>query len=153
MKQLLRSSPAGRVAAIVVLAVISVFVYERFPDKDAEQRSFAIDGLAGSLRSGAALAHSVWLDDGANLNKIVLGDAKLIDIDPLTGYPSATASGIHELIPGNSNFVGMNQGAAYVFSVTGSSVGTCHVTYVTGMLAGEPPTVTVRNHKNGGDCS
>lgn len=140
------------IAAAIVVAVLYGFGDGTFTDLESEQRSVAIEGFAGSLRSGAALAHAIWVDDGTNLNTVELSNTRLVEIDPLTGYPSATAAGLLALVPETRNFVGTNKGPVFVFTITGGSHWTCSVTYATGALAGEPPKVRVRNNRTGGDC-
>ena len=135
--------------------MLSAFVQARIATNAAEQRSIALAGLAGSVRSGAALAHSIWVSDGAEAATIAIGDKLTVEIDLVTGYPLATERGIYPLIPHSTGFdVEANDaGDTLVYSLAGFSAAECNVTYRTGGASGAPPTVTVTNSSNGGDCS
>ena len=147
-----RVSTPKLVASIFVLGILIVAVYQRSVQQEAERRSHAINGLAGSVRSAAAFAHAKWLSEGSYSTAINLGHEQTIEIDLLTGYPSANSNGIRGLLSEIDGFSGIDRGASYVFSLVGVSASLCNVTYATGKVAGEPPRVTVRNNKNGGDC-
>ncbi len=141
---------------IVVASVIGLLVVaanERVAALEAQRRSLAINGLAGSVRSAAALAHAKWMSEGSNSTAVNLDNKQTIEIDLLTGYPSANSTGIRGVMPNIVGFYGIDSGASYVFSLVGVSASACNVTYSVGKVAGEPPRVTVRNNKNGGDCS
>lgn len=152
MKQGIRFPLPELLCAAIVAGMLSVLAYEEIGKADARRRSMAMTGLAGSLRSGAALAHSIWLTNGANSSVITLASEKAIEIDPVTGYPSATRRGIRGVVNNLTGFAAAHNGTSYVFSIAGVPSATCNVTYVTGFLIGEPPKVTVRNNGNGGDC-
>ncbi|MDA0822111.1 MAG: hypothetical protein O3C28_06765 [Proteobacteria bacterium] len=136
----------------VVIGLVTVLVGHESNKREAQRRSSSLDGLAGSLRSAAAFAHSIWLDAGFAAGVVKFGEEQLIDIDLLTGYPTASAGGISGVIPDVSGFTAAHDGSAYVFSLAGASLLTCNVTYQTSDRKGEPPSVTVMNNNNGGDC-
>ena len=87
------------VATLVIVAVVCAFLHEQGTRREAERRSAALDGLAGSVRASAALAHSMWIADGAGDGTVATAAGRTIDIDLLTGYPSATDDGIRGLVP------------------------------------------------------
>ncbi|MFT4581879.1 MAG: MSHA pilin protein MshA [Gammaproteobacteria bacterium] len=140
------------IAASVVIGVVTILVGNEFERREAQRRSSSLDGLAGSLRSAAAFAHSIWLDADVAAGVVKFGDERVIDIDLLTGYPAASAEGIYGVISDLSGFTAVHEGSVYVFSLAGVSPLKCKVTYQTGDRAGEPPSVTVVNNNNGGDC-
>lgn len=135
--------------------MLSAFVQTRLATHAADQRSIALAGLAGSVRSGAALAHSIWVSDGAEAATIAIGDKLTVEIDLVSGYPQATERGIYPLIPHFGGFdVEANEaGDTIVYSVAGVPAAECNVTYRTGGASGAPPTVTITSSTNGGDCS
>ena len=141
------------VAALVVIAMLSVFVIDQLESREeAQHRSASLDGLAGSIRSNAALAHSVWIDMQPLAPRVAIGDSGTMEIDLLTGYPSANQRGIEALIRNLPVFEGRNRGRSYVFSFQRVESLSCNVTYTTGSVAGAPPRITIINNGNGGNC-
>ena len=139
--------------ALVLVAVVSVFIDSERDRRAAEQRSLALNGLAGMLRSSAALANSVWISGGASEPTIAFEDGLTIDIDLQTGYPSLAETGIQGMLPPLASIEGQRAGDAYVYTFSGVPVARCSVTYMLGRAPGDPPTVIVRSNVNGGDCS
>ena len=153
MKFLRRISIAKLIVCTVVIGVLVAAANQRAIEQEAQRRSHTINGLAGSVRSAAAFAHAKWLSEGTYSTAVNLDHEQTIEIDLLTGYPSANSNGIRGIVPDIAGFSGIDNGATYVFSLVGVSANLCNVTYSTGKAAGEPPRVTVRNNRNGGDCS
>ena len=110
MKSNISAPLAEFVGALVVIAMLSVFVIEQLEYRQAERRSASLDGLAGSIRSTAALAHSVWIDSKSADPHVAFGDSHAMEIDLLTGYPSANQHGIEISIHDLSVFEGDNKG-------------------------------------------
>lgn len=140
------------VGALVVIAMLTVFVIERLETQEAQRRSASLDGLAGSIRSTAALAHSVWIDSQPPTSSVVFGNSGTMEIDLITGYPSANQFGIEALIRDLPIFEGGDKDGSYVFSFQGVESRDCNVTYTTGSQAGDPPRIKVLNNSNGGNC-
>ncbi len=142
------------ITALVLIGVLAAFVQARSAAHVAEQRSIALAGLAGSVRSGAALAHSIWIANGAAATEISMGDGQTVEIDLVTGYPLANERGIHPLIPRLGGFdVEVDAaGETFTYSLAGVPAAECKLTYRTGDARGAPPIVTVINSDNGGDC-
>ena len=141
------------VATLVVVGVVGAFLHEQGAQREAERRSVALDGLAGSVRASAALAHSMWIADGADSDTVATAAGRTVDIDLLTGYPRATDDGIRGLVPALDGIAVERTGDRLVFSISGVPARDCNVTYVTGRTRGATPQVTVRNNATGGDCS
>ena len=144
--------PAALAGVIVTLSIFVVCLDKSSADREAHQRSLTITGLAGSVRSAAVLAHSIWLSDDSYSTVVNLGGEKIIEIDHLTGYPSANTDGIRAVVPATIGFSEAANGTTFIFSLFEVPAVLCNVTYATGVAAGEPPYVTVRNNNNGGDC-
>lgn len=154
LKRIARIICPELITALVLIGVLAAFVQTRTAAHVAEQRSIALTGLAGSVRSGAALAHSIWIADGAEATQISMGDGQTVEIDLVTGYPLANERGIYPLIPRLGGFdVEVNAaGDTFTYSVAGAPSAQCKLTYRTGGARGAPPIVTVINSTNGGDC-
>ncbi len=76
------------VVVIVILGILAAVAVPKFVDMQVDARVSAMDGLAGSLRSAASLAHAQWLVKGQPATIDMEGTTVNID----TGYPSADAS-------------------------------------------------------------
>ena len=54
------------VVVIALLGILAAFAIPRYAGLEREARSATILGVAGSVRSGAALVHGLWLSQGVN---------------------------------------------------------------------------------------
>lgn len=143
------------ITVIVILGILSAFALPRFAGLEAQARSASLDGLGGSVRSGAALAHAVWLAAG-NKPATITMEGVAIRMDATTGYPAANNNGIRRVLQSLDGYTAgaVAGGGGFRFGVTGVAPTSCNVTYQLGTAAGVPPTVTVTNNRNnGGDCS
>lgn len=141
------------ITVIVILGILSAFALPRFAGLESQARSASIDGLSGSVRSGAALAHAVWLANGTSPANITM-EGVTVDMDVLSGYPDATDTGIRRVLQSLDGYTAAASKVGYEFGVDGASAATCNVIYALGGAAGVPPTVTVTNDRNNnGDCS
>ncbi|MGE3774927.1 MAG: type II secretion system protein [Gammaproteobacteria bacterium] len=141
------------ITVIVILGILSAFALPRFAGLEAQARSASLDGLGGSVRSGAALAHAVWLANG-NKPATITMEGVAIRMDATTGYPAATNNGIRRVLQSLDGYTAGAVSGGYQFGVSGVATTSCNVTYQLGTAAGVPPTVTVTNDRNnGGDCS
>lgn len=132
------------ITVIVILGILSAFALPRFAGLEAHARAASLEGLAGSVRSGAALAHSLWLADGSKPASVVMEGAT-ITMDTTTGYPDDVDGGVAQVISNLDGFTFAATKTGYEFGVTGVATADCNVTYVLGNAAGVPPTVTVAN--------
>lgn len=78
------------VVVIVILGILAAFAVPRFASLDRQARTASVRSLEGAVRSGAMLAHSVWLASGTNPPSIAMEGAPTINI--INGYPAATAT-------------------------------------------------------------
>jgi|LNFM01.1.fsa_nt_gb MSHA pilin protein MshA len=142
------------ITVIVILGILSAFALPRFAGLESQARSASIDGLGGSVRSGAALAHAVWLANGNSPTTITM-EGVTVDMDATTGYPDDTDTGIRRVLQTLDGYTaGAVTGGGYEFGVDGATTASCNVNYSLGGAAGVPPTVTVTNDRNNsGDCS
>jgi MSHA pilin protein MshA len=126
------------VVVITILGILAAFAVPRFLSLDKEARIAAVNGLAGSVRSAAALTHSLHLANG--------GTAVTMDgvtITMANGYPAASAAGIGATLQDTSGY-GATAGPPYLFTKTGAATpATCSVSYDAAASAGAAPTILV----------
>ena len=80
------------VIVIVILGILSAFALPRFADLGGDARNASLQGLAGSLKSAASIAHSKQLTADSGLGADVTLEGA--DITMVNGYPTADADGI-----------------------------------------------------------
>ena len=75
------------VTVIALLAVLAAFAIPRFADLRSSARDASLQGMVGSMKSAAALAHAVSLTQGLGSNDPIQMDGQAI---PMVGaYPDA----------------------------------------------------------------
>lgn len=123
------------VVVIALLAILAAFAIPRYAGLEREARSAAILGVSGSIRSGTALVHGLWLSQG--IDPVVMeGNA----INLTEGYPDATD--ISATLADLTGFtVTVNGGGDQaVFSKIGLT--NCEVVY-NDAIAGSAPVISV----------
>jgi MSHA pilin protein MshA len=121
------------VVVITILGILAAFAIPRFTSLEREARVAATQALGGSVRSGAALAHAMWLATGANP---VSMEGTTVAIT--NGYP--TAASIQSVLSDATGF----SFAAGVWTKDGSATpANCSVTYTAPAAAGTSPTIAV----------
>ncbi len=73
------------VVVITILGILAAFAIPRFVSLETEARIGAVQGLAGGVRSSAALAHSLWLTQDTPATVTVEGTV----VNITNGYPIA----------------------------------------------------------------
>ncbi|TAM44451.1 MAG: type II secretion system protein [Gammaproteobacteria bacterium] len=115
------------VIVIVILGILAATALPRFVDLSVDARLAALSGVAGGLRSGAAIARATQLARGLSSNGNVSLDGTVINMND--GYP--TASSIASVLTDYSGFTfsvvpgGAGVNPAAKFTLRSS----CHVTY------------------------
>jgi len=123
------------VVVIALLAILAAFAIPRYAGLEREARSAAVLGVSGSIRSGTALVHGLWLSQ--EINPVIM-EGNVINLTE--GYPDATdisatladLTGFSVVVNGASNQA--------VFSKTGST--NCEVVY-NDALPGSAPIISV----------
>lgn len=123
------------VVVIALLAILAAFAIPRYAGLEREARSAAILGVSGSIRSGAALVHGLWLSQG--LNPVVMEGN---NINLTEGYPDATDVSLTLADLTGFTVVVNGGGNQAVFSKTGLS--NCEVVY-NDALANTTPLISV----------
>lgn len=111
------------VVVIALLGILAAFAIPRFVGLEREARTATTLGISGSVRSAAALVHSVWLSQGIN-PVVVEGNP----IAVTEGYPDATdiAATLADMTGFTVTVNGTSDQA--VFTKNGTA-GPCEVTY------------------------
>lgn len=124
------------VVVITILGILAAFAIPRFISLETQARTASVEALAGSVRSGAALAHAMWLAGGGSGTSVQM-DGATVTVDANSGYP--VVASIDDTLSDTSGFT--FDGGTGVFSKNGSSGAQCTVTY--GLDAQGFPTVAV----------
>ena len=87
------------VVVIVILGILAAFAVPRFARLDQQARIASVRAMEGTLRSGSALARSLWLATGTNPATVNMEGP---NVTITAGYPAPTAVGIgNTLATGN----------------------------------------------------
>lgn len=128
------------ITVIVILGVLAAFAVPRFSGLETQARVSAVNALAGSVRSGAALAHAIWLANGAASNASVTMEGSTVAMT--FSYPSALSTGIEATLQDITGFTGAVASATYVFTFTGApTAASCKVTYTPAASLTAAPSV------------
>ena len=125
------------VVVIALLGILAAFAIPRFASLEREARAATTQGLSGSVRSAAAMAHGLFLATGSSPVNME-GNAIVL----VNGYPDAAT--ISDTLADATGFtVSVDDPAAgqTTFTKDGAS-GACEVVY-TEAAANNPPTIGV----------
>ena len=124
------------VVVIALLGILAAFAIPRFASLEREARAATTQGLSGSVRSAAAMAHGLYLATGATPVNMEGNNIAIT-----AGYPDA--SDIANTLADSTGFTVTVNGAAdtTTFAKTGAA-GTCEVVYVEA-TSPNPPSITV----------
>jgi len=123
------------VVVIALLAILAAFAIPRYAGLEREARSATILGVSGSIRSGAALVHGLYLSQG--INPVVM-EGNTINLTE--GYPDATDVSLTLADLTGFTVVVNGGGNQAVFSKTGLS--NCEVVY-NDAVANSSPLISV----------
>jgi MSHA pilin protein MshA len=132
------------VVVIVILGILAAFALPKFMGLEQQARIASLRALEGSLRSSAAMAHSLWMaNGGAAINIEGTG------ITMTNGYPDRVSIQ-NTLQTGtiSNTAVGRFQydTAAGTFQLNGAPDKTkCFVTYTNAAALNRSPTIAVTN--------
>lgn len=80
------------IVVIVILGILAVAALPKYTDLTMDARIAKMNGMLGSLKAGAAMAHGSSLAKGLDPSSSVTAEG--VTIDMVNFYPSASASGI-----------------------------------------------------------
>jgi MSHA pilin protein MshA len=133
------------VVVITILGILAAFAVPRFASLEGQARLAATQSIGGSVRSGAALAHALWLAQGDPTSTSVTMEGQAITMS--NGYPNAAtiANTLAENPP--SGFV-VTPGATTTFAKANSAgvaIANCLVTYTPAAANSAPGVVATTN--------
>lgn len=137
------------ISVIVILGILSAFALPRFANLENEARRASIEGLAGAIRSASALAHAVWLAQGASGNAVQMEGTAAAGV-ALNGNGYPTNVGISDALqedPANNGYVEDTTNNGTYSPVGASTPASCQVAY--NSATSNPPAITVTTT----DCS
>ena len=132
------------VVVITILGILAAFAIPRFISLDAQARSATVTGLAGTVRSAAALARGMSMATGNSSTVTMEGQAVAL----ANNYPDASAAGIGNAInlsSGDFTFTAgspVATGTATWTRTGATTAATCEVTYTPPASAGAAPVIT-----------
>ena len=129
------------VVVITILGILAAFAVPRFASLEGQARLAAVQSLAGSVRSGAALSHALWLAQGNPAATTVTMEGNTITM--ANGYPNAAT--IATTLADTTGFAVTTPGGTAVITKqtpAGVSIANCLVTYTPAAAANTAPTIT-----------
>ena len=129
------------VMVIVILGILSAFALPRFADLTGDARKASINGLAGAIKSAAAIAHADQIAKNNALGVSVVLDGSTVTM--VNGYPTPNAAGISVAAAIDAADYTLSGGGAVgntaiVYQINGytaNPVGECQVTYTSANAA------------------
>ncbi len=128
------------VVVITILGILAAFAVPRFASLEREAREAATQALAGSIRSGASLAHALWLAEGNPSSTTVTMEG--VAITMANGYPNAAT--IDDTLVDAAGFSVAASGTTATFTKqapNGTAITNCTVTYTEATSASDAPDV------------
>ena len=128
------------VVVITILGILAAFAVPRFASLEGQARLASTQALAGSIRSGASLAHALWLAEGDPGSNNVTMEGQAIAMN--FGYP--TAASIGNTLVEYTGFELDTSGGPAVFTKEapdGDPITNCYVTYTPPAAANGAPQV------------
>jgi MSHA pilin protein MshA len=134
------------VVVITILGILAAFAVPKFVALDGQARIATVNGLAGSVKSAAALARGMAMATGATASVSMEGAT----VNLLNSYPDPTLTGIAAAVNSNNGPNGdftFTAGAGVATAAKWTKDGaptpaTCAVSY-TAAAAGATPSVLV----------
>ena len=129
------------VVVITILGILAAFAVPRFARLENQARLAATQALAGSVRSGASLAHALWLAQGNPASVTVSMEGT--NITMVNGYPNSGF--IDDTLVDYTGFALTAPGAGVArFTKTapnGTAIANCFVNYTQAAAANTAPVV------------
>lgn len=135
------------VVVITILGILAAFAVPKFIALDTQARVATVQGLAGSVRSAAALARGLAMATGATASITMEGST----VDLVNSYPDSSATGVAASVNSNNGVGGDFTFTAGPAPGTGPATWTkngaptpanCVVNYTPPAAAGAAPVVT-----------
>lgn len=133
------------VVVITILAILAAFAIPKFISLSTQARVATVNALAGSVRSGAALARSMAMAGGQAQNGSVTMEGAAVQL--LNFYPDSPTGGIANAINVSADFTyapGVSGAVGTWTAVNAPTPANCTVTYLPAVANGAP-VVTATN--------
>jgi len=131
------------VVVITILGILAAFAVPRFIALDSQARIATVNGLAGSVKSAAALARSLSMATANSAGPVAMEGATAPGVTLVNSYPDGTATGIANAVNSSASDFSFTAGSPATWTKVGAPTpGTCEVQY-TPAAAGGTPTVAV----------
>ncbi len=127
------------VMVIVILGILSAFALPRFADLGSDARVASLNGLAGALKSAAAIAHAEQLVTGGAPATSVTLEGQTVTM--INGYPTADTAGIGAAAAVDASYGTPTVVAGPPGTITWALQANCSVTYTA--AAASPGTYAV----------
>lgn len=127
------------VVVITILGILAAFAVPRFASLEGQARLAATQSLAGSVRSGASLAHALWLAQGNPATVTMEGQTITI----ANGYPDVAT--IDDTLVDYTGFLLTTPGGTARFTKAtpaGVAIANCFVSYTAAPANGSPTVVS-----------
>ena len=124
------------VVVITILGILAAFAFPRFAALEVEARIAATEGLGGSVRAAAALAHSLSLVQGRTATEPV--DMEGTTVTMLNNYPTGAAAGIENALQDIAGFGESYLSGVATYETNGGTAGNCTVLYTEATAAVAP---------------
>jgi MSHA pilin protein MshA len=122
------------IVVIVILGILAATALPKYIDLKKEARIASVQAMAGTLNSAVSLVTAAWQARGGSGGTVTMADGTLVTVNPLTGVPTADATGIGAAIGCSATSCGgytVNLGGPFgpTFQPNGGG-GTCQVAYL-----------------------
>jgi MSHA pilin protein MshA len=91
------------VVVIVILGLLAATALPRFVNLSGQARLASLQGVAGGVRSAAALAHAQWLVLGSTTSGPLNIEGQTVQVNA-SGYPTQAAGGINVMLTGYDGY-------------------------------------------------
>jgi MSHA pilin protein MshA len=130
------------VIVIVILGILAATALPRFSDLTKDARIATLNGLAGSLKTGASVAHAIQMARGAASDANITYEGTTT-VQLANGYPAATTSGIVATLQDYANdFTATGSGPIQFQKKGAPDEANCAVNYAAS-VGGAFPSVTI----------
>ncbi len=127
------------VVVIVILGILAAFALPKFMGLENQARAAALNGMTGSIRSAANMAHGVWLANGSVSPISVNGT----NVNMVFGYPDV--AGIQFLIQDTTGFGIAATATTATFTPNGARTpASCNAVYTQATGANTPFALAVQ---------
>ena len=129
------------ITVIVVLGILAAFAIPRFTGLESQARVATVNGLAGNIRSGAALAHALWIAAGDSPATVTMEGNVSVAVNGSSGYPTAASAGIDKVLQDLSGFTASGT-RDFQLNAAPNSGSACKVNYAAATSPGATPVIT-----------